>query len=91
MDKEEKAGYKVWLLQFKKCTDMGGRGLRSSCCSSNSADIFSAPHPLLHHFPQHCCGHRRKFAPMPKQETMNWEIQSRLDIVKMTTVKSCET
>ena len=23
MDKEEKAGYKVWLLQFKKCTDMG--------------------------------------------------------------------
>ena len=56
-----------------------GRGLRSSCCSSNSADIFSAPHPLLHHFPQHCCGHRRKFAPMPKQETINWEIQSRLD------------
>ena len=26
MDKEEKAGYKVWLLQFKKCTDMGGGG-----------------------------------------------------------------
>ena len=83
MDKEEKAGYKVWLLQFKKVHwhggRRGGRGLRSSCCSSNSADIFSAPHPLLHHFPQHCCGHRRKFAPMPKQETINWEIQSRLD------------
>ena len=26
MDKEEKAGYKVWLLQFKKCTDMGEGG-----------------------------------------------------------------
>ena len=23
MDKEEKAEYKVWLLQFEKCTDMG--------------------------------------------------------------------